>query len=53
MSWDDDARADTQRIESATELAEVIRLRKLRTAIRETAQRRREAGSCEPRSLGG
>lgn len=50
--FDDDARDPDTQIESAFDLAEVIRLRKLRAQIRELAQRRRETGKPEPRQLG-
>ena len=52
MSWDDDARDPAQQVESVFELAEIVRLRKLRAQIRDLAQRRREAGKPEPRGLG-
>jgi hypothetical protein len=51
--FEDDSRSDEQRIESAAELSEIMRLRKVRAMIRAAAEKRREAGKTEPRSLGG
>lgn len=52
MSFSDDARSDEQRIESVAELNEIIRLRRVRVAIRAAAEQRREIGKPEPRGLG-
>jgi len=53
MSFTDDARSDEQRIESAEQLSEIIRLRKVRAAIRAATEKHRDAGKPEPRTLGG
>jgi len=50
--FDDDSRDPTTQLETAADLAEIVRLRKVRSHIRDLAQRRREAGKTEPRGLG-
>ncbi len=53
MSFTDDAREPEALIETPQDLAELMRVIRLGKAIRETAERRHEAGKTEPRSLGG